>query len=371
MARRIERVKNLGIKKKTGRLKSRTYDTKYIGPEPTYDPNKELTQSDLLRFYNWCNYLFARNDGYEFLLEFFKDTDPKMYRDVKKTDAKLYNTTTFWIARLISNGYTVSDNTLLKFTNDITNAIKQTESNKDSNVVISAQDKIKERTYDIIGDIENMIDEKNLESVYDYLKEKEIPSTYGLKIAEYYEPILNELNELSDTKDKDLKEGYSKYTTRNINSMKKLYTMIIEESKLYHSNQKKVVKRETAKKPVSIDKKLKTFKFKKEDSDLKIVSINPSSIIGAKELWMFNTKYMSMVVLRSDTGIDITGASFSNINEETSMSKRTGRKSSEYIQNVLTGGKRVLSKVMDNIKSKAQPAPTRSTADVVLLKVIK
>jgi hypothetical protein len=122
---------------------------------------------------------------------------------------------------------------------------------------------------------------------------------------------------------------------------------------------------------ISVEKKLKNFKFQKEDNTFKIASVNPEKVIGAQELWTFNTKYKTLTVFRAldRGGLQVKGTSIINYDEATSVTKRTGRKPEVYVDKVLNGGKIVLRKLMDELKNDA-PLAYRINENTILLKVV-
>ena len=52
-------------------------------------------------------------------------------------------------------------------------------------------------------------------------------------------------------------------------------------------------------KTYSASRLVNKLKYQQEFSDLKLVSINPEKIIGAVELWVFNTRYNRLGVYRA------------------------------------------------------------------------
>jgi hypothetical protein len=70
------------------------------------------------------------------------------------------------------------------------------------------------------------------------------------------------------------------------------------------------------------------------------------------------------------TGITVKGTTLIGYDDKTSVTK-TLRKPQETLKRVLEGGKLVLRKMMDEIKSKEKPARGRINMDVVLVRVAK
>ena len=122
---------------------------------------------------------------------------------------------------------------------------------------------------------------------------------------------------------------------------------LIEDAEKYGSVTKKT---RAPRKPrtVSVEKKLKHLKYQKEDNALKIASINPEKILGAQELWTFNTRYKTLHVFYANgpAGLSVKGTTILGYDENKSRGFRIGRKTQEYLGMTLKGGVRNLSKIM-------------------------
>ena len=93
----------------------------------------------------------------------------------------------------------------------------------------------------------------------------------------------------------------------------------------------------------STDKIIAKLQFQKQDNDLKIVSVDPKTIIGATELFTYNTKRNTLTHFVADLGsLSIKGTSITGFDSGKSESKKL-RKPSDTIKTILGGKKRVLS----------------------------
>jgi len=375
MARRaVIRKKHKTIRK----TKSETYlvNVKYLGDEPSF--KGEMSKVEYMQALTWYNSMCTASEAREYLETYLNNQARSAdLKKLKNVPDKWINKTSAWIARMISRGISVPEDSRnfleTKLTESFTRIKEKEEKTEFPKNVISIQDRIKEKTHDIIGDIEGLIDEKdtlNDFSFYDWLQTKEVPVLYSSKIVEKYVPLLQELIEVSEGKDEQLKEAYKVYSKKQLKEFILFVNMIIEDAERYASNTKKVRK---PRKPrtVSVEKRLKNFKYQKEDNNFKIASINPEKILGAQELWAFNTKYKTLTVLRANNrdGLQIKGTSIINYDEQTSVTKRTGRKPEYFIERVLKGGKIVLKKLMDEM-DKQSPLAYRINENTILLKVV-
>lgn len=364
-------------KKKPRTTKSETYlvNHKYLGDEPSF--KNQFTESDYARALNWYNSMCTVNDAREYIETYLKNVgrseDLKKFKTVSDTWVPL---TAAWISRMIGRGLQVSEKSKnfleskLRETIDLRSSEQKNVEEKISNV-ISIQDRIRDKASDLIGDVEEMIDKKAEFSLYDWLKSNEIPATYAPRIAAYYAPVLAELIEAAEGNDPQLNEGYKNFTKKQLDARIVFFNTMIEDAERYADITKKIRK---PRKPraVSVEKKLKNFKYQKEDTTFKIASINPEKIIGAQELWTFNTKYKTLTVFRAIDrgGLQVKGTSIINHDEKSSVTKRTGRKPEVYVEKVLNGGKIVLRKLMEELKNDA-PLAYRINENTILLKVVQ
>jgi hypothetical protein len=357
-------------KPRFSRNESYIVNLKYLGPEPEFDG--PLTSSDMNKAFNWYNYMCDHGDAREYIKEFLDNNNRK--DELKKLSqiADVWVPTTVgWICCLINRGFEVPD-TSKKFLETslakaLSHAVKEPKLEK--NNVISVQQRMRERQHDIIGDIEEMIDKGEAFSLYDWLKSNQIPATYCQAIVSYYAPWVDELIQAYEEPDPQLKEAYRHLTKKKLKERIIFMHSLISDAKKY-GNVVKTTKAPRKAKPVSADKLLKHLKYQKEDGTYKIASVNPQKVIGAQELWTFNTKYKILTVFRAKDkdGLSVKGTSIIGYDENTSCSRKAGRKPEQHIQTIQTGGKVTLRKLMDEIDAKAVLAH-RINENTVLLKV--
>lgn len=373
MARRASLIARRTKQVRVTRSETYLVNLKYLGDEPTF--KKGFTDSEYARAFNWYNSMCSIGEARQYLETYLTESGrEKEARKLKSVPDTWIPTTAAWIARMLSRGVTVRDSSKAFLEEHIKIAFKHSTDPKDTDkpaaVKVSIQDRVKEKTSDIIGEIEGLIDSGEEFSLYDWLKSNEIPAIYAPHIVAYYTPWLAEILEALEGSDEQLKEGYRRYTKKQLEARATFFNTLLEDAERYGSNTKKT---RTARKPrtISVEKKLKSLKYQKEDSNFKIASVSPEKIIGCQELWMFNTKYKTLTVLRAIDrgGIQVKGTSFTGYDEKNSFTKRTGRKPEQYVDKVLNGGKIILRKLMEEIKGEA-PLAYRSNENTILLRVI-
>jgi hypothetical protein len=207
--------------------------------------------------------------------------------------------------------------------------------------------------------------------MYAWLRSNNIKVQQSNAIAAYYKPQLAELVELQEGKCPDLNEGYRHMKKPEVKRSIEFFTNIISDAETWGANQK-TVRKTRDKKPVSVEKQVSKLKYMSEYKDYKIVSIAPTSIIGANQLWVFNVKYRKLTLYNAmgPAGFSVKGTTLQGYDPENSESK-TLRKPDDVLPRVLSGGKRVLSKVMAEINSKASEPNGRINGDTILLRVVK
>ena len=373
MARRQLPVKR---KPKTVRVaKSEAYliNKKYLGDEPLMTGNVHVSSC-----LNWYNYMCDSSDAREYLKEYFKNIGkPELAKQLSRISDGDLPMTAAWLCRMINRGYKPSGTTMQfigSHMEKMFTKVKEQPSEDSPKTVVSIQDRMKERASDILGEIEGMIDDyiyKDAEfSLYTWLQSNDIPATYASNIISKLSPTLSELIEAYEGKDDQLKEGYKQYKKSDLQRLIRFYNNMCEDAEKYAGVAKKT---KAPRKPrvQSVEKKLKTFKYQKEDNTFKIASINPEKIIGAQELWTFNTRYKTLSVFRAldRGGLDVKGTSIIKYSEETSITMRTGRKPEEAIKKVIDGGKIILRKMDQEFKNHT-PIQSRINENTILLRIL-
>ena len=132
----------------------------------------------------------------------------------------------------------------------------------------------------------------------------------------------------------------------------------------------KVNRKPRTKKSVSKDKLISKLKFQKTNPQLKIVSIDPATIVGAKELWVYNTKSRKLGKYVADEFADLSikGTSIIGFNETLSVQK-TLRKPEEQLNAFKSAGKVQLRKFLDDIKAVDIKLNGRINDEILLLRV--
>ena len=241
------------------------------------------------------------------------------------------------------------------------------------------QERVRESAMRMTEEIEDAIegfqtDPENFDpkafKMLNLLKGKEVKAAHARIIKSFYERDLNELLELASGKaDEQLKEGYSHRSKKQVKNMIAFYQeiamacdMLAQEAKVNRAPRKT--------KAVSKDKLVAKLKFMKTNEPLKLVSINPVDIIGAGELWIFNTKTRKLgrYVASEFNTLNVKGTTITNFDEFKSVQK-TIRKPEEKLKEFKAAGKIALRKFMDEINATDTKMNGRINEETILLKV--
>lgn len=361
---------SIKTKKKPKVTRSEAYmvNLKYLGEEP--DPKKFKTESDVLRAYSWYGSMCQVSDARQYLKDYLTKTNETRYAKlVDKIPDAWVPLTWAWKCRMATlQGSQWDLPSYQNFMSALDDAISHTREEKPAEQKAdkpSIQDRIKDRLNDIIGDIEAMIDKGDEFSLYDHLQKNEIPPMHAAKIAAYYSPIRDEMIEAATGKI----EGYEKYTKKWLKDRAAFFEKLVSDAERYGNVAKKT---RAVRKPrtVSVEKQLKGLKYQKESAEYKLASIDPQKILGAQELWTFNTKYGSVVIFRAldRGGLKVKGTSITGYDEANSFSYKTGRKTAAIVDQVSKATKAGLKKVVEPLKTNT--FNPRINENTILLKVI-
>ena len=202
------------------------------------------------------------------------------------------------------------------------------------------------------------------------LKGKGAKAAHARIIRDFYAGDLTELNELaSGDGDEQLKEGYKHRTRKQIKNFI-AFLQEIESACNMLMQEAKVNKKPRKTKAVSKDKLIAKLKFKKTDEPLKLVSVNPADIIGAQELWVFNskTRKLGKYVAEEFKELGVKGTTITGFSEMKSVQK-TLRKPVEQLAAFKAAGKVVLRKFLEDINAVDTKMNGRLNEETILLKV--
>ena len=244
--------------------------------------------------------------------------------------------------------------------------------------VVSIQDRVRESSYKMTEEIETAIESFQLDpeafdpkafKVLNLLKAHQAKAAHARVIKDFYARNLDELTEAATTKDEQLKEAYSHLSKVQLRKITAFYQEIVSACEML-AQEAKVNRKPKAKKAVPAEKIVSKLKYKKADEPLKLVSINPADILGAKELWTYNTKSRKLgkYIAEEFQDLSIKGTTIIGFSEVKSVQK-TLRKPIDQLKEFKAAGKVVLRKFLEDINAVDTRMNGRINEDIILLKI--
>jgi hypothetical protein len=237
------------------------------------------------------------------------------------------------------------------------------------------QDRLAEKTAEVIGEIEGQVDNifanKPMDfKIYDFLTTKGVAQSQIGKIRAVFQRQIEEITAYVGGKDAQLKEAYAHLKKADLKRIGDFYVKLMADLDSY-TQVKKAVKKARVKKAVPAVKLVNKVKYMKEDKALKIVSINPAHIVGAKELWCFDTKTRKLIHYVADQyalELSVKGTTIQGFDTTKSIAK-TLRKPEVSLHEFMKTSKIQRRTYMQQIKAVEVRATGRLNENQLLIRV--
>ena len=382
-------------KKKVTVRRAHLADEKYTGGEPQWDTERALAMSDadfdhhLRRSFYYYNYHFTVKD---LKPDFIKWLQEQQHFPVSKVDlgkvikSRWVPITACSIIAAHGAGMPLKPRALQYLETAVRDVVeKYSQYNEEDDQPVEAQqpavaykaptiqDRLNEKTSATIGELEGYFDDVVTNAgtafkPYDFLVAQNVPQGQLGKIETAFAKTRAEMESAQAKEDDQLIEGYKHFKAADY---KRIYAWLDELQKAVdqYRGVKKATKKARVKKSPTKEKLVAKLKYAKTDAVLKLVSVNPVDIIGAQELWVYNTKTRKLGQYMSATsaGLAVKGTSIENYTAKSAS--KTLRKPEVQLAEFMKSGKVQLRKFMDSIKATETLLNGRINADVVLLKV--
>jgi len=205
----------------------------------------------------------------------------------------------------------------------------------------------------------------------------ELWKTHGLKgnvINKFREFIQFEYDVISDAYNKTCEqavENYSHVKKSDLKQMMKTMESIFADLDRLKDGFK-ATKLPRAKKPKASDVQVRNLKYKEEDVEAKLVSINPILIPGRRKLFVYNTKQRKLTefVTTATKGFEVSGTTLKNFDTELSRTA-TLRKPDDILPMILNKTELQINKIWDDITTKISKPNGRINADCILLRTFE
>ena len=392
-------IKIDGTKKKAKVTNINFSDEKYTGKEPTWDYDRALTFSNeefdhhLRNSFRYYNYYYTTKDLKKYVVAWLREHegDNGLHKLDKVTIDRYQRSadslTPFTVCALIKaheRGMPLRD----RHVEYILDAVKR--------VLLLKADDEEEETKDVkkleirvptIQDRMNEVAKKHIlyfeiledglfagETVdpkaYEYLVKNTVPQALIGKIQAVFEPRHAEVQEARKGECEQLKEAYSHMKAADYKRFDAFYDKLFQDLAAYNQT-KKATKKAAVRKPPAKEKIVKSLKYLKQDTALKIVSINPVDIVGAEVLWVYNVKNRKLGKYVAEALGGVLGVKGTTITgyDANKSTQKTLRKPEEQIKQFLASSKVELRKYIENIKTTEIKLNGRINADTILLKI--
>ena len=384
-------VAGIKIKTKAPRATRMAFaDEKYTGPEPQWDravaEAMDQTEFDhhLRKSFYYYNYHYNQKDTKKYIVEWMQNNGyPKaQVSDFIRSPDRMLSMTACSIVMAHRAGMPMRERQMEFMREQIAEVLAQSEpevvetvtADKPKAYVPTIQDRLNERTSELIGELEGVFDDvsqgiANSVKLYDFLVANNVVQGQLSKYEALYSKRREELVAAQGKEDLQLREGYSNFKSADFKRMISWIDNLLAAVEQYRGV-KKATKKARVKKAPSKEKLVAKLKYAKTDAALKIVSINPADIIGAAELWIYNikTRKLGKYVAAGYQTLGIKGTSITGFDTDKSVAK-TLRKPEEKLKEFAKSGKVQLRKFLDDIRATETKLNGRIGTDTVLLKV--
>ena len=355
---------------------------RFMGQEPVLTASSN--RSDITKAFSWYNYFYDHTDAQAFALDFAK---------ANKYDQKIINalkdaaSTDFiplgWILRLVSRGSVLPQELVIRAQEKLSRLAASISHPRDAAAEAGASIAPLAPADDaphvkLIGHFETEIDSflargfKSSFDPYEYMKQADTKAFLANRVVTYYTPLADELKLAISRQDEQVAEAYSKYSALQQKKYLEFVLLVIASAEKI-SYIKKASRKPRKKKIKTADQLTAKVKFKQTDDQYKVVSVDPSKIIGTTQAWVFNTKtrFLGVYLAENESApLTIKGTTVLGFSAEKSTQKKL-RKPEKILPLVLSEGKVGLRKLLGSVNAKDKPLSGRINSDTLILRVIK
>jgi len=374
--------------KKTTKHMSKAELQKHLGNEPTWDTelalkfeNAEFEHylAESLRYYNTH---FSSKELKKYVVEWVQKN-----MKLSKEQLALYiqsdaEQTTMSLCGLVKAelaGMPMREKNKQYIVESITKIIeaqankKVKAEKKKEKPIVTIQDRLAEKTSEIIGEIEGEVDNaflnKPTANIYEFITARNLVQAHIGKVKSHFQKQIDEMTLVVEGKDDQLNEAYGFLKNKDLKRIGEFYVKLMADLDSYASV-KKASKKLQVKRPQNKDKLVAKLKYLKESKELKIVSVPPIEILGAQEMWVYHTKHKKLgkYVAEDRGALGVKGTTITGFSEAKSVQK-TLRKPVEQLAAFTKAGKVALRTFLKDIKAVETKLNGRMNADILILKV--
>jgi hypothetical protein len=368
-------------------------DEKYTGREPVWDTERAAAMSQdefdhfLRKSFFYYNYYYTQKDCKRHVVKWMQDNQYSK-ADVSKfvrSPDRAIPMTACGLVMAARQGMPMREKELTYLRDRLHEAVNSDDlepevaTDKTTPVPVvrapTIQDRLNEKTAEHLAHFEGWYDDVIAGNdvkpdAFNYLTANTVPQSQINKFVELFNNRKTELTAAQAKEDEDLAEAYRHYKAADFKRHYAFFDSVLDALDQYRSV-KKTQKKARVKRAPNKEKVVSKLKYMKEEKTLKLVSINPVDIVGAQELWAYNTKTRKLYKYMADslTGpLGVKGTSITGYDEVKSVGK-TLRKPEEKLKEFAKATKVQLRKFLEEIKATETQANGRINADIVLLRI--
>lgn len=383
-------------------IKVAVSEVKYIGSELDFPVDRILTKTELGKQFNWYSHVCELSDSREFVEQLVLSMPRRQHLVARYKSLPDWHigTSAGWIARLIMRGAHVPYSSLRHLVRTLRNAeaayqrsqvvnmatVNKLRSESKAQQQTTIQDRLREKLGECIGEIEAQIDEfwasgfKTEVRAFELLKQFNIHQNHVSGLADWAKPKLDEMQLLlavldqkkRSSSEEQLVEGYKNLGKRQIKAVIEMWQKIIDAANSY-GQVKKAERAPRKRKPVAPEKQVRKIKYLKKDPETGVESIDLVKIVGASEIWTYNTKTRKLGVYVADDYskvLTVKGAGLLGYSEKHSVQK-TLRKPVDQLKQFMVLGKPAAHKFLGSIKTSEIKLNGRFNEHTVILRAYK
>jgi hypothetical protein len=198
----------------------------------------------------------------------------------------------------------------------------------------------------------------------------EVKAPQARLLRGFYERAVEEAQLVKANKDPEIREAYGHLTAVQRREYLEIYERVITACDTV-INARKAARKPKIKKPTDKTKAVAKLKFKVTEPSLGLASINPIQIMGADELWVYDTRTRKLGVYRASTpgSLGVKGTTILGYDEAKST-MRTVRKPDEVVKPLGKTTKARINKVYSTLTTTEARLRGRTNEHTILLKVV-
>jgi hypothetical protein len=369
-------------------LNPRDPDTKYTGGEPLFasQPDPDRRSGAMGLAFNWYSRYYDRKMAKEQLANYLEYRDqPELARKVRRVDDREVMATLGWLARLYLRGLNLTQDEQDLLDREVQRLIQtlakpelvQADEPEVKSNRPNVQEIMRDRAREAAGELEGAIDDFILAGArgditvnpVGILTERNIMAQHVPMIVEIWKRKRDQFQEVADGRDPQLNEAYSHYGKLQIRALIKFCEAVLTGLSGY-INVKKATKAPRKRKAVSAEKLVAKIKYQKTDDELKLTSLHPAKIMGATEVWAYDTAKRKLHYYVADSHVGTLGVKGTSIVgfDASKSGVKTVRKPADLLKKFMAAGKPAARKIFTEINAVQAQPNGRTSENLVILR---